>query len=164
MKLLRKLVLGVVATGIIVTGCSNPAKKMTKATEVRYVSLQVSGDVILKDSVAGISWTNSDKGCKPIASGTPAEIAKNANNFCSSLSFGGHSDWRLGTVAEVTTLEKETDAQGLKLFYKNPMCQRVFAKKSDNTLTSVSTTKNGPVARVLGLKTPAGTRCVRKDG
>lgn len=166
MKVLGKTFLGLLATGVVIAGCSNSADMSTtaKAASPRYVASVVSGDTILTDTMTKQSWTNSDRGCKPIGSGSKAEITRKANNFCSSLNFGGHSDWRLGSVAEVTALEKQTDVHGIKLFYKNPMCQLVFAKKSDNTLTSVSTTNNSPVARVTGFKTPAGTRCVRNSG
>ncbi len=163
MNSLRKAVLGLVATSVLVAGCSNNSGSeaaMSKKATPRYVAMKVGGDTVLKDTQAGLSWTNSDNGCKPIGSGSQSEVTKAATGFCSNLSFGGHSDWRLGTVAEVTTLEKQTDAQGLALFYKNPMCQLVFAKKG-NTLTSVSTTNNSPVARITGYNIPAGTRCVR---
>jgi len=161
----RAMIVGMISTGVLLTSCSSVNKSTpAKASTPRYVATVVSGDTILKDTKAGLSWTNSTRGCKPIGSGSEAEVTQKANNFCSSLNFGGHSDWRVGTVAEVTTLEKQTDAQGIKLYYKNPMCQLVLAKKADNSLTSVSTTNNSPVARITGFDIPAGTRCVRSGG
>ena len=165
MNKLGKTVVSLMATGIVLVGCSNAGSTAKAASSSmntpRYVATKVAGDTILKDTKAGLSWTNSANGCKPIGSGSQAEVTKKATNFCSNLTFGGHSDWRVGSVTEVTTLEKQTDVLGIKLFYKNPMCQLVFAKKSDNSLTSVSTTNNSPVARITGYNIPAGTRCVR---
>ena len=160
----RKVVLGFFAMGLmIMVGCAaNTSYNDNKSAKAeRYTSKKVGGDTLLSDNTTGLTWTNSAQGCKPLMGGTKSETSKAANAFCGSLSFGGHNDWRLPTVSEMQTLEIQTDQHGVALFYKNSICKRVLARKSDNSLTSISTTNSSPVGRIVGNKFPAGTRCVR---
>lgn len=165
MLISKKIISGFVATSLIlIAGCaassSATSSESTKSKQ-RFTSKTVGGDTLLTDNSTSLNWTNSKQGCKPIFGKTSTEADEIAGNFCSSLSFGGHSDWRLSTVAEMRILETKTDENGIALYYKNPICARVLARKSDNTLTSISTTNKPPVGRIVGFKLPAGIRCVR---
>jgi len=163
MTIMKKILISAAMVGFLagLSGCVNNSATPSSDTK-RFTTKTVNGDTLLMDNTSGLTWTNSGMGCKPLMGGSPAETAQQANAFCRSLSFGGFKDWRLSTVAEMTTLETQTDAHGISLFYKNPKCKRVLASNGANSVVSISTSNNAPVGRNLGHKLPSGTRCVRK--
>ncbi len=161
MAISKSTFLGLAITSLIIAaGCTANTGTTSESTK-RYTEKAVGSDTLLTDNKTGLIWTNSSQGCKPLFGEDPAKTIKTATSFCADLSFAGHSDWRLATVKEMTVLETQTDANGFSLYYKNPVCARVLALKSDQTLTSISTTNKAPAGRDVGNKYPAGTRCVR---
>ena len=164
MRMSKKVALSLVGAGLVfaAVGCvATDSETTTDQGSKRYTTEQQGSDTVLKDNVTGLMWTNSSQGCKPLMDLDAAATAKTANEFCTSLSFGLYDDWRLATVDEMRDLEINTDKNGFELFYKNPICARVLASKPDGVLTSITTTNNLPVGRIVGHKLPAGTRCVR---
>lgn len=161
--IISTLIPTLISTILFTTGCTaNSSNSDTSSKSAqRYTIKEVGSATLLMDSKTGLTWTNSSQGCKPLFGEDPAKTLKTATSFCADLSFGGFSDWRLSSVKEMTELETQTDANGFSLYYKNPVCARVLALKSANTLTSISTTNKAPAGRDVGNKYPAGTRCVR---
>lgn len=159
-----KTLLGLLFISTFSVACSNSGTNSStdsKPAEKRFETTTVGSDELLKDNTTGLTWTNSSQGCKPLFDMTAAETAAAAKSFCGSMNFGGHSDWRLPTVAEMTALEVDTDTANFKLYYKNPSCKRVLALAGSNELTSITTSNLAPVGRNVGHALPAGTRCVR---
>ena len=167
MKVSKKIILSMASISLVLVSVASIAtdSSSTETTDTqavkRYTTEEQGSDIILKDSKTGLMWTNSSQGCKPLMDLDATATAKTANEFCSSLSFGLYDDWRLATVDEMIDLETSTDKEGFELYYKNPICSRVLASKPDGMLTSITTTNNLPVGRIVGHKLPAGTRCVR---
>jgi hypothetical protein len=69
--------------------------------------LDDSGDRVVRDSLTGLEW----QGCVAGLSGDLCEIGsaletnwKEALSYCEGLSWGGHSDWRLPNVIELTSI------------------------------------------------------------
>lgn len=160
-----KTVLGILMLSALSVACTNTSTHSStdsKPAAQRFETSTVGSDELLKDNKSGLTWTNSSQGCRPLFDMTPAETAAAAKSFCGTMNFGGHNDWRLPTVEEMTELEVQTDAADFKLYYKNPSCKRVLALAGHNDLTSITTSNMAPVGRNVGHALPAGTRCVRQ--
>jgi hypothetical protein len=67
--------------------------------ESTFEEVKVSGKVIVKDSETGLEWTKeyvSDK------------TWQQALDYCETLNYGGHADWRIPNINELKTLFDDT--------------------------------------------------------
>ena len=78
-----------------------------------YDNISGSDDVVV-DNVSGLMWTkctlnaggglSTQDDCGDVAATTPKVTRSNAISHCESLSYAGHSDWRLPSASELFTL------------------------------------------------------------
>ena len=90
---------------VLFAGCasiSKDSKKITLLEETRSVDGRYvdHGNGTITDSNNGLMWTKEDS----YADSGKCLDWDNSNSYVSSLSSGGHKDWRLPTVKELKTL------------------------------------------------------------
>ena len=119
-------------------------------------ALTSTGMATLIDESTGLEWVNDENACSPLGAPT-ADTPTQAREFCDSLSFAGHDDWRMPSVAEASELITGAMDDGFALTYQNPACPAVVAMGGTYIMTH-----NGSVPGAVTTMPPSvGIRCVR---
>lgn len=72
-----------------------------------FTESAIGTDIIVTDSLTGLSWQKNDPVNKPNNAGLPQPILHNwiqARDYCNGLTYAGQTDWRLPDMYELTSL------------------------------------------------------------
>ena len=81
-----------------------------------------------------------------------------AVEYCETLEFAGHSDWRAPTSVEIADMIVNANRLDVQLNYRNPNCQ--FMATSDGF---VQTENNINPGEIVSSAVNSGTRCMREN-
>lgn len=161
------------------TGTDAEPKSATGSTRFSTVIAMASngGGETLIDSIKSLEWVNDTQldsngdGCVSPAN-VGATEPEQAESRCENQNFGGRSDWRAPTAAELSDLITSTQADGVKMNYLNPLCPALVATdgivRTENANSAADTTfPEAGAGAVLATSVSglnginAGVRCVR---
>ncbi len=143
---------------LFILGCGSDDNKII----TRFTEENISNNLILKDNITNLQWSNSEGGCKPLKDAdSEKEAIFIAKDFCDTLEFAGYNDWRVASSEETQVFMEKTYEENISLYYTNPKCPRLLSINSENNITSITTHNSLPAGRDVGFKLPAGIRCVR---
>ena len=174
---------GLILSAVLLAACGsdsnsdNDNNPSGASNDSRFTPTTMNEEIVMRDKTTGLEWVNgvtpgSEKptGCHPMPSGISADgVVTVANNFCNTLDFGGHTDWRVPKVTELKKYTVDMKTAGLTPFYQNPSCPRVVGFNTNSngmttTISTVNTHNTDPIGEVNPWgSSNAGVRCVRKN-
>ena len=172
---------GLIFSAVLLAACGSDSNSSNDpggaSSDGRFTPTTMNEEIVMRDKTTGLEWVNglapnSSKtvtGCHPMAPGLSTDgVVAEANNFCDTLNFAGHTDWRVPKVTELQKYTVDMKAAGLTPFYQNPSCPRVVGFNTNSngmttTISTVNTHNTDPIGKVnpWGSKN-AGVRCVRE--
>lgn len=121
----------------------------------RFSSEMIGMDEVLTDHIAKRSWVNGSHGCH-INANAAATATGDIVEYCATLEFAEHTDWRAPTSQEMSEMIIHADQMGVQLNYVNPACQ--FMATSDGFVKTENTDEPG---KIVESAVNSGSRCVR---
>jgi hypothetical protein len=167
----KNVLMGAMIASMMIVGCGGGSDTKNEPTkDERFSTMVTGGDTLRIDSMTKLEWIGSEGNgaCQPHgAATTESEDIAGAVAHCSSLSFAGHSDWRVATAAEHATFITGMSDAGIIPFYANPACPRLIGSDG-TTAIAVNTHNSSPVGAMapwatllMQSATNYGVKCVR---
>jgi hypothetical protein len=139
-------------------------------TTNRFSAVSNGGDTVWKDATTKLQWVASTNGyTSAVAATTEASDKASADSYCSSISFGGYSDWRVPTSYEHSVFVKAMLSEGSTPFYADSNALKLIG--IDGNLTkAVNTHNSSPVGGIITWEqfmekdsTTYSIKCVRNN-
>ena len=137
----------------------------------RFKTTNRNDEITITDTKTKLEWVNGSEfkefdGCKGFPrkpKNTEAFIRKAVLEHCASLTFAGHSDWRVPTASENQRFVIATKSANITPYYTIKACPRVIGTRGDN-IVSINTHNTKPMGEINAWVdgTNGGVRCVRK--